>query len=128
MKTVSPKRLGRPATGRDPLVAVRLPEDLLAKVTRWANIYGMDRSAALRSLIDLGLQAPAKKRREVVDPKYAGRWQPVGRKQYSPKPTSPTPEPVETTYGPRHKRGIHLSPESVKAAADRASARAREKR
>jgi hypothetical protein len=52
MKTVSQKSPGRPAKGRDPLVPVRLPRQLLEAVERWAGQFdGMSRSSAIRALI-----------------------------------------------------------------------------
>jgi hypothetical protein len=49
-----PKRpVGRPATGRDPVVAVRLPKATLEMVDRWRR--NLSRSDAIRRLIDDGL-------------------------------------------------------------------------
>jgi hypothetical protein len=50
----TPKR-GRPATGTDPLVALRLPEEMTARVDDWAKERELNRSAAIRQLIELGL-------------------------------------------------------------------------
>jgi hypothetical protein len=65
------KKRGRPATGQDPLVTVRLPAKLLHDINAWAAVYrdnyeGMDRSTAIRCLILLGLQVPLFR---VIDPK-----------------------------------------------------------
>jgi len=69
MKTVPPKTRGRPATGRDPLVQVRMPPDVIQAVDRLAaKFQDLDRSAAIRSLIELGLRA-GRKSNQVVDPK-----------------------------------------------------------
>jgi predicted DNA-binding protein len=46
---------GRPATGRDPVTAVRLPDELRAAVDKWAVEKGMTRSEAIRVLIELSL-------------------------------------------------------------------------
>ena len=48
---------GRPATGRDPVRAIRLSDDFLAKVDAWAEQQGdaPGRSEAIRRLIELGL-------------------------------------------------------------------------
>jgi Ribbon-helix-helix protein, copG family len=48
---------GRPATGKDPLVALRLPPELTDEVEAWAarnDIFS--RSAAIRELIARGLK------------------------------------------------------------------------
>ena len=61
MDPASPKpkrKLGRPATGRDPLISLRIPEELASHIDEWRARYeGMDRSAALRILLHRGLQA-----------------------------------------------------------------------
>jgi hypothetical protein len=47
---------GRPATGHDPAVALRLPKTVLAAVDRWAKANAVGkRSEALRRLIERGL-------------------------------------------------------------------------
>ncbi len=71
MQTVvpKPKRGGRPATGRDPLVQLRMPADLIQAIDRWAGKFqDLDRSSAIRALLELGLRA-GRKRNEAVDPK-----------------------------------------------------------
>ena len=65
------KKRGRPATGRDPIVPVRLPAKLLRDIDAWSSVYrdefeGMDRSTAIRCLLLLGLGSV---RLRVVDPK-----------------------------------------------------------
>jgi hypothetical protein len=68
----SKRRPGRPATGRDPIVPVRLPRKLLADIEAWLTAYRnehelvMTRSAAVRSLILLGLESV---KLRAVDPK-----------------------------------------------------------
>jgi hypothetical protein len=63
---------GRPATGRDPIIPVRLPKKLLADIEAWAMIYRtehelvVNRSTAIRCLILLGLESL---QHRVVDPK-----------------------------------------------------------
>jgi Ribbon-helix-helix protein, copG family len=52
---VNQKRRGRPATGRDPVSAVRLPAELTAAVDRWAEAHEANRSDAIRRLVELGL-------------------------------------------------------------------------
>ncbi len=64
--SVGPKRRGRPATGRDPFVKVRMPPDIIQAIERWAaKSQDLDRSAAIRSLVELGLHAGRKKRPRV---------------------------------------------------------------
>jgi hypothetical protein len=65
------KKRGRPATGHDPVVPVRLPRKLLNDIEAWAQVYRddtyeMTRSTAIRCLILLGLEAVQYR---VVDPK-----------------------------------------------------------
>jgi hypothetical protein len=55
--SVHKKARGRPATGRDPAVTIRLPEKVLALVERWAMSQNDQppRSQAIRRLVELGL-------------------------------------------------------------------------
>src|SRR3954463_2920352 len=55
----SKKKRGRPATGRDPVTAIRLPEDLRVRVEAWATTERdtPSRSEAVRRLIEHGLAA-----------------------------------------------------------------------
>jgi hypothetical protein len=46
---------GRPATGRDPVMTMRLPMTLRAAVDQWATTNKMSRSEAIRALIERGL-------------------------------------------------------------------------
>ncbi|MDB5610345.1 MAG: hypothetical protein JWP25_7245 [Bradyrhizobium sp.] len=54
---VNRKKRGRPATGRDPVSAVRLPVELTASVDRWAEDHDANRSEAIRRLVEAGLTA-----------------------------------------------------------------------
>jgi Arc/MetJ-type ribon-helix-helix transcriptional regulator len=49
------KRRGRPATGKDPLVSARLPQELIDSVEAWASANSASRSEAIRRLVELGL-------------------------------------------------------------------------
>jgi hypothetical protein len=70
VKTVIQKKRGRPPKGRDPLVPVRLPVELVHKIDDWARKYeGMNRSVAIRCLLEFGLRTPRAKREQVRDPK-----------------------------------------------------------
>jgi hypothetical protein len=54
---VIPKKRGRPATGKDPLIAFRLPPAMIDSIRRFAGKEGVSRSKALRILIERGLAA-----------------------------------------------------------------------
>ena len=49
------KRRGRPATGKDPHVAARMPPALIAEVETWAGANNTTRSDAFRRLVEIGL-------------------------------------------------------------------------
>jgi Arc/MetJ-type ribon-helix-helix transcriptional regulator len=61
MKSVNKRRRkirGRPATGQDPVVPVRLPSELIKKIDAWGNKQHkptQSRSEAIRSLVETGL-------------------------------------------------------------------------
>lgn len=57
VRAISKKKRGRPATGRDPVTAIRLPEDLRVRVEAWAAKLNdtPSRSEALRRLVEIGL-------------------------------------------------------------------------
>src|SRR6478752_7922516 len=68
---VNQKRRGRPATGRDPVSAVRLPVELTAEVDKWAERHEASRSEAIRRLVELGLtmetkSAPSERQRAAL--------------------------------------------------------------
>jgi Ribbon-helix-helix protein, copG family len=54
IKVIPKKRgRGRPATGKDPLVALRLPPELIAAVDAWVSRHkAASRSAAIRAMIE----------------------------------------------------------------------------
>jgi Arc/MetJ-type ribon-helix-helix transcriptional regulator len=58
-KVIPKKRRGRPATGRDPLTALRLPPSMLNEVETWAADQDDEpnRSEAIRRLVEIGLKA-----------------------------------------------------------------------
>jgi hypothetical protein len=58
-KVLPKKGRGRPATGRDPVTAIRLSEELRANVDAWATMQEdeLGRSEAIRRLVELGLKA-----------------------------------------------------------------------
>jgi hypothetical protein len=63
-KTVGGKRpgAGRPATGKDPARTIRLSDEFIAAVDRWAERQddSPSRSEAIRRLVELGLKAKAR--------------------------------------------------------------------
>jgi hypothetical protein len=60
--TVKPKKRGRPATGRDPLVGVRIPTELIAEIDAWARRSKITRSEAIRQFIEAALPKAPKRR------------------------------------------------------------------
>jgi hypothetical protein len=57
-----PNKGGRPATGRDPVTAIRLSAEFRVAVDKWAAKQDDKpaRSEAIRRLVGLGLKAKAK--------------------------------------------------------------------
>lgn len=49
------KKPGRPATGRDPVYAVRLPKELMDEADAWAKARHVTRSWAIRRWIENGV-------------------------------------------------------------------------
>ena len=60
--TVHKKKIGRPATGHDPAVTVRIPAEVLKKVEKWAKANGFSRSAAIAFFLELGFDTAIAKR------------------------------------------------------------------
>jgi hypothetical protein len=58
IKNVVRKRPGRPATGQDPVTAIRLSKEMRAAVDTWAAKQADEpgRSEAIRRLVELGLK------------------------------------------------------------------------
>ena len=54
---VRPKKRGRPATGKDPQVTLRMPPTLIEEADAWAAANDTGRSEAIRRLVELGLKA-----------------------------------------------------------------------
>jgi hypothetical protein len=61
-KNVVRKRPGRPATGQDPVTAIRLSKELRGTVDAWAAEQDDEpgRSEAIRRLVEIGLKAKGK--------------------------------------------------------------------
>src|SRR5690349_16807656 len=54
--TVKPKKRGRPATGRDPSIGIRLSREMIRQIDEWSKRSGTEtRSEAIRRLVALGL-------------------------------------------------------------------------
>ena len=60
IKAMPKKRRGRPATGKDPQVVVRMPQTLIEEADAWAAANDTVRSEAVRRLVELGLKAKPK--------------------------------------------------------------------
>jgi hypothetical protein len=54
--SVKRKKVGRPATGTEPLYGVRMTDGLMKQVMDWGKAQGATRSEAIRRLIELGLK------------------------------------------------------------------------
>ena len=50
------KGRGRPATGKDPQVVIRMPKTLIEEADAWASANDVVRSEAIRRLVELGLR------------------------------------------------------------------------
>ena len=50
-----PKKRGRPATGKDPMVNLRMPPELISSVDAWGRSSGITRSEAIRRLVEQAL-------------------------------------------------------------------------
>jgi hypothetical protein len=61
-KATPKKKLGRPATGRDPTMSLRMPPELRSRVEAWAEIQGLTVSKAICRLLDHALAAAPKRR------------------------------------------------------------------
>jgi hypothetical protein len=59
-KVTPKKKMGRPATGRDPIRTFRLSDEKVGEIDAWAARQPdkPSRSEALRRLIDLGMKVP----------------------------------------------------------------------
>jgi hypothetical protein len=60
IKVAPKKRRGRPATGKDPHIAARMPAPLISEVETWAAANDTTRSEAFRRLVELGLTVKTK--------------------------------------------------------------------
>jgi hypothetical protein len=51
---------GRPATGHDPVIAGRVPLEVISAMDAWAEKAGVSRSEAMGLLLAAGLKRPPK--------------------------------------------------------------------
>jgi Ribbon-helix-helix protein, copG family len=58
---VTPKKRGRPATGRNPFLTARVPQELIDALEAWAVANEISRSEAIRRLLELGMGVPKRK-------------------------------------------------------------------
>jgi hypothetical protein len=58
--SVKRKKPGRPATGTEPLYGVRIADELMGRIEKWAKDNSASRSEAIRRLVELGLKAKGK--------------------------------------------------------------------
>ena len=59
-KVAAKRGPGRPATGRDPMIGGRVPQETIDRVDAWAKANDLTRSKALAPLLDAGLKRPPK--------------------------------------------------------------------
>lgn len=60
---VIPKKRGRPATGKDPLISMRLPAYMILAIEAWARRKNVSRSEAIRQMIERAISEPKPKSR-----------------------------------------------------------------
>ena len=70
---VNQKKRGRPATGRDPVSAVRLPAQLTAAIDKWSEGHETTRSEAIRRLVEIALKSEDKQAHSIVELKAKGK-------------------------------------------------------
>ena len=59
-KVVPKSKRGRPATAKDPLIALRVPAETIAEINKWGGDRA-SRSEAIRTLIEIGLASKRKR-------------------------------------------------------------------
>jgi hypothetical protein len=115
------KKKGRPATGLTPFIGLRLAADEIDLVDELAAELGIDRSKALRVLLREGLAARARKKQRV-------RRAEAKNAEIIAEVLADASEPeLGPATAPRRRPGYRgrLTPEEIKAAADRAEQRSR---
>ena len=110
---VNRKKRGRPATGRDPVSAVRLPAELTAFVDKWSEDHETNRSEAIRRLVELGLTIRTKAKQP--SPLRAARAKELATKAIEKiidRQAAPVPANAVAAHRPlygQHEEGARLS-------------------
>lgn len=60
-KNVTPKKRGRPATGKAPHLTLRMSQDTITALDLYAEAEGVSRSEAIRKMIQFVLEVQASK-------------------------------------------------------------------
>jgi hypothetical protein len=114
IKKATPKRRGRPATGKAPTRTLRLTDEFIAEVDAWAAAQGDEpgRSEAIRRLVELGLTV--KRKSAPTDPLRAARASELAAKAID-KIGDPAADPEEhaqrrrrLTKGPEEFREVRV--------------------
>jgi hypothetical protein len=72
---VIPKKRGRPATGKDPLVATRMPPELIRAIDQWAAAHAEgSRSEAIRRLVEQALKGASGEAAPIDPGEPASLW------------------------------------------------------
>jgi metal-responsive CopG/Arc/MetJ family transcriptional regulator len=61
------KKRGRPATGQDPVIGLRLPKSDIARLDEVARTLGCTRSEVIRGLIECALPDQQRKRKQEIE-------------------------------------------------------------
>ena len=69
------KKRGRPATGHDPAISIRLPQYFIDETDAWAKATNVSRAEAFRKIIEMGLAARKKSASGALPAKKAKRGQ-----------------------------------------------------
>ncbi len=56
MRRITRKKRGRPRTGRDPVVPVRLPKKMLKQIAKLSEALSLDRSKTVRWMLERALE------------------------------------------------------------------------
>jgi hypothetical protein len=119
-RVIPKKKRGRPATGRDPLTALRLPPPMLKAVETWAAAQDDEpnRSEAIRRLVELGLTIKTKAKQPSAA--RVGRAKELAAKAIE-NMMDPSAPPQERTQ--RRRRLTKGPPEFRKARVDQPKAK-----
>jgi hypothetical protein len=52
---IQPRTRGRPPTGKEPLIGLRMPKALIGEIEAWADRHDLTRSEAVRRLVEQSL-------------------------------------------------------------------------